>query len=208
MTLLAAFQVLMQRYTGQDDLVVAAPIANRNRAEIEEMIGFFVNMLVMRTDLSGDLGFRELLADVRRVALEAYAHQDLPFEQLVEELDPERELRKMERKIEAGADFFQTQVVYDADKTARFLTRARTLGKPVLVGIMPLKSVKMATYMKERVEGIDVPDAVISEMEKGRTGVELACDLVRDIREHADGIHIMALGDVKGTNRIIEFAGS
>jgi amino acid adenylation domain-containing protein len=94
MLLLAAFKALLQRYTGQEDIIVGAPIANRNRVEIENLIGFFVNTLVMRTDVSGNPSFLELLGRVRRVALEAYAHQDLPFEQLVEEVQPERSLSR------------------------------------------------------------------------------------------------------------------
>jgi non-ribosomal peptide synthetase component F len=92
MTLLAAFQARLYRYTGQQDIVVGSPIANRTRVEIEGLIGFFVNTLVMRTDLSGNPSFRELLRRVRKTALEAYDHQDLPFEKLVEELNPERSL--------------------------------------------------------------------------------------------------------------------
>ncbi len=92
MTLLAAFLTLLQRYTGQDDIVVGTDIANRNRSETENLIGFFVNQLVLRTDLSGNPTFRELLNRVRHVALGAYAHQDLPFEKLVEELQPERDI--------------------------------------------------------------------------------------------------------------------
>ncbi len=92
MTLLAAFNTLLYRYTGQDDIIVGAPIANRNRSEIEGLIGFFTNTLVLRTDLSGNPTFRELLGRVRAVALGAYAHQDLPFEKLVEALHPERDL--------------------------------------------------------------------------------------------------------------------
>ena len=90
MTLLAAFQTLLYRYTGQPDIATGTPIANRQRRETENLIGFFVNTLVLRADLSGSPTFRELLKQVREVALGAYAHQDVPFELLVEELHPER----------------------------------------------------------------------------------------------------------------------
>ena len=90
-TLLAAFKVLLHRYTGQDDMLVGAPIANRNRPETEGLIGFFVNTLVMRTDLSCDPTFRELLRRVQDTAVGAYANQDLPFEKLVEVLNPHRD---------------------------------------------------------------------------------------------------------------------
>jgi amino acid adenylation domain-containing protein len=92
MTLLAAFKTLLYRYTGSEDVVVGSPIANRNRAEIEGLIGCFVNTLVLRTELSGNPTFRALLRRVREVTLGAYAHQDLPFEKLVEELATERNL--------------------------------------------------------------------------------------------------------------------
>ena len=94
MTLLAAFQTLIHRYTGEDDIVVGSPIANRNRHELETLIGFFINTLVVRCDLSGNPSFTQLLPRVREVALGAYAHQDLPFEKLVEELQPERDLSR------------------------------------------------------------------------------------------------------------------
>ena len=90
MSLLAAFDVLLYRYSGQDDLVVGTPIANRHRREIEGLIGFFVNTLAMRTEVRGS--YREVLRRVRETALGAYAHQDLPFEMLVEKLQPERSL--------------------------------------------------------------------------------------------------------------------
>jgi aspartate racemase len=92
MTLLAAFKVLLYRYTGQEDVIVGTPIAGRNLVETENLIGFFVNTLTMRTDLGGDPSFTELLRRVRDRALEAYDHQDLPFEKLVEEIQPERSL--------------------------------------------------------------------------------------------------------------------
>ena len=90
MTLLAAFKVLLARYSGQDDLVVGSPIAGRNRVDLEGLIGFFVNTLPLRTDLSGDLTFRELLGRIRESTLDAFAHKDLPLAKLVEELKPGR----------------------------------------------------------------------------------------------------------------------
>jgi amino acid adenylation domain-containing protein len=92
MTLLAAFKTLLHRLTAQDDIVVGMPIAGRNRLETENLIGFFVNTLVLRTDLAARPTFRELLRRVRKGAVEAYNHQDLPFEKLVEELHPNRSL--------------------------------------------------------------------------------------------------------------------
>ena len=94
MTLLAAFKVLLRSYTRQDDLIVGTPVANRNRLEIEGLIGFFVNALVLRTDLSGNPTFRELVRRERKVCVDAYAHQDLPFEKLVEALHLERDLSR------------------------------------------------------------------------------------------------------------------
>jgi amino acid adenylation domain-containing protein len=94
MTLLAAFDVLLAHHSGQDDIVVGTDIANRNRSETEGLIGFFVNQLVLRTDLSGDPGFRELLQRVREVTVGAYGNQDVPFSKLVEVLKPERNLSR------------------------------------------------------------------------------------------------------------------
>ena len=94
MALLAVFKVLLFRYTGQRDVVIGTPIANRNHAGIETLIGFFVNTLVLRTNLTGNPSFRELLCRVRETALDAYTYQDLPFERLVEELHPKRDLSR------------------------------------------------------------------------------------------------------------------
>ena len=91
MTLLAAFQTLLHRYSGQEDIVVGSPVAGRNYAETENLIGFFVNTLPLRSQLRGELSFVELLQQVKEVCLGAYAHQDVPFEKLVEELQPKRE---------------------------------------------------------------------------------------------------------------------
>ncbi|KAB8320088.1 non-ribosomal peptide synthetase [Tolypothrix campylonemoides VB511288] len=90
MVVLTAFVILLSRYSGQEDIVIGSPIANRNRSDIESLIGFFVNTLVLRTKLQGNPNFLELLSQVQQMALDAYAHQDTPFEQLVEELQPER----------------------------------------------------------------------------------------------------------------------
>ena len=92
MTLLAGYQALLSRYSGQEDISVGSALASRTRAETEPLIGFFINTLVFRTDLSNDPSFRELLRRVREVALGAYAHQDVPFEMLVDALQPERDL--------------------------------------------------------------------------------------------------------------------
>ncbi len=94
MILLAAFQTLLSHYTAQDEIVVGTPSAGRGRSETDELIGFFVNTLVLRTDLSGDPSFVELLRRVKEVALGAYDHQDIPFEKLVEEIQPAREMSR------------------------------------------------------------------------------------------------------------------
>src|SRR6185503_8786240 len=92
MTLLAGWQLLLARYGRQSDVVVGSPVANRTLAEVEGLIGFFVNTLVLRTEVAGELRVRELLQRVREICLGAYAHQEVPFEMLVEQLHPERQL--------------------------------------------------------------------------------------------------------------------
>ncbi|MFP2903366.1 condensation domain-containing protein, partial [Corallococcus sp. 4LFB] len=94
MVMLAAWQVLLARYSGQQDISVGTPIAGRNRTELEGLIGFFVNTLVLRTKLEGSASFRDVLRQVKETTLGAYAHQEVPFEKLVEELKPERDLSR------------------------------------------------------------------------------------------------------------------
>lgn len=92
MTLLAAFNVLLYRYTGQEDIIVGSPIANRTREEFESLIGFFVNTLALRSDLSGNPAFLDLLYKVRTMTLDVHSHQDMPFDMLVSELEIDRDL--------------------------------------------------------------------------------------------------------------------
>ncbi|MFG1690509.1 amino acid adenylation domain-containing protein, partial [Nonomuraea sp. NPDC049269] len=138
MTLLAAYSALLGRYTRQDDLLVGTPVANRNQAETEDLIGFFVNTLVLRTDLSGDPTFTELLHRVRATALEAYGHQDLPFEQLVDELGIDRDRSR--------TPLFQTLFNYFAidDPTAQELQEATAGGgQQARVGILAQTDLRM-----------------------------------------------------------------
>jgi amino acid adenylation domain-containing protein len=140
MTLLAAFQVLLYRYSGQEDVVVGSPISNRSRTETEELIGFFVNTLVLRADLSEKPTFKELLQRVRNVCLQAYAHQDLPFEKLVEELRPERDLSRN--------PLFQ--VMFVLQNTPRILPQPAGLSIE-RVDVLPATSpFDLSLYLRER----------------------------------------------------------
>jgi amino acid adenylation domain-containing protein len=144
MTLLAAFQVLLQRYTGQDDVVVGSPIAGRTRTDLEGLIGFFVNTLVLRTDLAGDPTFRALLTRVRDVAWGAYAHQDVPFARLVEELNPARDL--------SHNPLFQVMFVLQnvPDSTMEFhgLNATCSMGEPQAA------KVDLSVYLAETGDGL------------------------------------------------------
>jgi amino acid adenylation domain-containing protein len=110
MTLLAAYQTLLHRYSSQDDILVGSPIANRTQMATESLIGFFVNTLVLRLDFSGNPTFREMVRKARKVCLAAYAHQDVPFERLVEELQPERD--------QSHAPLFQVAFAYQPQPMA------------------------------------------------------------------------------------------
>jgi non-ribosomal peptide synthetase component F/thioesterase domain-containing protein len=119
MVLLSGFAALLERYTGETDILLGSPIAGRGRAEIEGLVGFFVNTLVLRVDLDGAPSFGALIARVRETALAAYAHQDVPFERLVEELQPERSL--------ARSPLFQVSFVLGVEETARELAPGLSL---------------------------------------------------------------------------------
>jgi len=117
----------------------------------------------------------------------------------------EAEISKMTRKIEAGADFFQTQPIYDVVQAKTFLSQARGLGKPILLGIMPLKGLKMVEFINKHVAGVTVPESIIAEMDQGKIGFDIACEFIREIYQEVDGLHIFGMGDIATTNKLIEF---
>ncbi|HEV2844207.1 MAG TPA: condensation domain-containing protein, partial [Thermoanaerobaculia bacterium] len=148
MVLLAAFQALLHRYSGQETVAVGSPIANRNRAETEGLIGFFANTLVLATDLSGEPGFRALLARVREAALGAYAHQDLPFEKLVEELAPQRNL--------AHAPLFQVLFAFQSSEqpTESAVAASEALVVSPLEADMGATKFDLTLHVEERGKGL------------------------------------------------------
>ena len=123
----------------------------------------------------------------------------------------ELQLIKMERKVAAGARFFQTQAVYDADHFAKFMKRAEKFKVPVLAGVIPLKSAGMAKFMNKNVAGVFVPDDLIKKMteaqDKTQTGIQIAADLIKQMKGMCQGVHIMAIGWEKKVPAIIEAAG-
>ena len=123
----------------------------------------------------------------------------------------ELQLIKMEKKIEAGARFFQTQAVYNTDSFARFMKRVEGFNVPVLAGIIPLKSAGMARFMNKNVAGVSVPEELIDRMaeaeDKARTGIEIAANLIKELRDICHGVHIMAIGWEKRVPAILNAAG-
>lgn len=118
------------------------------------------------------------------------------------------EIKRMNNKVEAGADFFQTQAIYDPEMTKRFLDEAKKLNKPIILGLMPLKGLKMAEFVNNNISGITVPANIYAELEKGKKGYEIACEFISEIYQEIDGLHIFGMGDVATTNKIIEFTKS
>jgi len=186
MTLLASFQTLLYRYSGQDDIVIGTPIAGRNRADIEGLIGFFINTLVLRTRITAKLSFRELLKEVREVTLGAYTHQDLPFEKLVEELQPERDmghtplfqvmfaLQSAPREVEELAEVVMTNFT-SQQTTAKFdLTLSMEESGDRIAGSLEYNTdlfdaatiARMATYWQNILESIVTqPDTLVDDLE-------------------------------------------
>ncbi|MGA1796458.1 MAG: methylenetetrahydrofolate reductase [bacterium] len=123
----------------------------------------------------------------------------------------ELQIIKMEKKINAGARFFQTQAVYDVDIFAKFMKRVKGFGVPVLAGVIPLKSAGMAKYMNKNVAGVFVPDRLIDEMTKAEdktaTGLGMAARLINDLKDLCQGVHIMAIGWEKKVPEILKRAG-
>ncbi|HEV2149289.1 MAG TPA: amino acid adenylation domain-containing protein [Longimicrobiaceae bacterium] len=144
MVLLAAFKVLLRRYSGQTDVVVGSPVANRGRVETEGLVGFFANTLALRTDLSGDPTFREVVRRVRETALGAYAHEELPFERLVEALQPARDLSR--------SPVFQVMFLLDNTPVKKLRLPELSL-EPVEVDT-GISSFDLTLMMEEKADGL------------------------------------------------------
>jgi len=123
----------------------------------------------------------------------------------------ELQLIKMEKKINAGARFFQTQAVYDVDAFAKFMNRAKGFNVPILAGIIPLKSAGMARFMNKNVAGVFVPEELIDKMakteDKTQTGIEIAANLIKELKDICHGVHIMAIGWEKKVPAVLDAAG-
>ena len=123
----------------------------------------------------------------------------------------ELQLIKMEKKIEAGARFFQTQAIYEPDVFAKFMKRAEGFKVPILAGIIPLKSAGMARFMNKNVAGVFVPEGLIEKMaaaeDKTQTGIEIAANIIKQLKDMCQGVHIMAIGWEKKVPAVLDAAG-
>ena len=116
------------------------------------------------------------------------------------------EIERMKKKVEMGAEFFQTQPIYEVSTAKEFLAKAKKLGKPILLGIMPLISLNLVRFINKKMTGVTVPDEIIKQMEKGKNGLEIAFEFLSELTQEIEGIHIYGMGDIQTTNKIIEFA--
>ncbi|HKR13279.1 MAG TPA: condensation domain-containing protein, partial [Pyrinomonadaceae bacterium] len=188
MTLLAAFKVLVSRSTGLEHIVVGTDVANRNRQEIEGLIGFFANQLVLHTDLSGNPAFRELLSRVREVTLGAYAHQDIPFDKLVEELKPERDSSR--------TPLFQLKVVMqNAPLPVMELTGLRLSSEELGGGTAKFD---LTLFLEDTPQGLNCTWQYNSDLFKPRTIQRLATQLEQVLEQivRAPDAHLRELCDM------------
>ncbi|MDR3584611.1 MAG: methylenetetrahydrofolate reductase [Desulfosporosinus sp.] len=118
------------------------------------------------------------------------------------------EFERMKKKVEMGADFFQTQPIYDVIKAREFLEQAKVIGKPILLGIMPLTDLKLVKFINNKMAGVTVTAEIIKQMEEGKQGIDIAFEFIAQLFGEIEGIHIYGMGDVQLTNKIIEFAKS
>jgi amino acid adenylation domain-containing protein len=167
MTLLAGFEALLLRWTGQGDLAIGTPVANRNRTELEGLIGFFVNTLVLRTAVAPELSFAALLARVRGVAIEAYSHQDLPFEHLVDVLEPRRDLRY--------SPLFQVMFTYHQSTVAR--SEMEGLEQTSLEVAPPTAKFDLTLFLYQDEQGLAALFEYNTDLFDGATVVRLARQL-------------------------------
>ncbi|MBO0782396.1 MAG: amino acid adenylation domain-containing protein, partial [Ktedonobacteraceae bacterium] len=177
--LMAAFKVILMRYSGEEDLSVGTVIANRTRKEIESLIGFFVNTLVLRTDLSGSPSFRELIGRELEVALGAYAHQEVPFEKLVEEINPERDLSR-------GPLFQVLMVLQNVERGELTLDGLKMVGIEEETGAAEFDLLLSLTESEEVVEGILMYSLDLFEAETIRRIARHYERLVEDVIRNAD----------------------
>ncbi|RKI08338.1 amino acid adenylation domain-containing protein, partial [Corallococcus praedator] len=235
MTLLAAWQVLLSRYSGQDDIRVGTPIAGRDRTELEGLVGFFVNTLVLRAKLGGGLTFRELLKQVRETTLGAFAHQEVPFEKLVEALAPERDLRRpplfqvmfalqqetlTEQQLPGGLSLFPMEA---DDRTAKYeLTLSLTDTPKGFLGSIEYNTdlfdaatvERMAGHLEVLLRGIAAnPDAKVGRLElltaEERQRQVVAWNATRTAYPREQCVHTLVTAQVERTPDVValDFAG-